>query len=313
MPEPSQNTQGDRVHDAPAQNWVDRYAPDYVQPYLRLARADRPIGSWLLLWPCWWSIALASGSFGGLLQNIDLLILFGVGSFVMRGAGCTYNDIVDRDFDAQVERTRSRPIPSGQVGVIQAWAFLIAQCLIGFLILISLSPLAIKLGFLSLGLIAIYPFMKRVTFWPQIWLGLTFNWGALMGWAAVTNSLSAAPIALYLGAIFWTIGYDTIYAHQDKEDDLMIGVKSSAIKLGENTASALGGFYGGAILLFLVAGFDASLGSLYYLGIALGAYHLMQQIQKVDIDNPGLCLDVFKSNRDFGAILMFAILAGISF
>lgn len=313
MSDTPQNDQSDRVHDAPTQNWVDRYAPAAAQPYLRLARADRPIGTWLLLWPCWWSIALASGSSLRLLGHLELLVLFGVGSFVMRGAGCTYNDIVDRDFDVQVERTRSRPIPSGQVSVKQAWVFLLAQCLVGFLILISLSPLAIKLGILSLGLIAIYPFMKRFTFWPQIWLGLTFNWGALMGWAAVTNSLSIAPIALYLGAIFWTIGYDTIYAHQDKEDDLMIGIKSSAIKLGDTTSSALNGFYGAAILLFLVAGFSASVGPLFYLGVALGAYHLLQQIQKVDIDNPSLCLEVFKSNRDFGVILMLAVVAGFFF
>lgn len=291
------------VADAVPQNWVDVWAPVATRPWLRLMRADRPIGTWLLLWPCAWSIMLASHETGFELYHLWLILLFAVGSFVMRGAGCTYNDIVDRDFDAQVERTRSRPIPAGQISVRNAWIFLGAQCLIGFLILISLTPYAIGLGVASLLLIAAYPFMKRVTWWPQVWLGLTFNWGALMGWAAVANGLSAAPVLLYLGAIFWTIGYDTIYAHQDKEDDAMIGVKSSAIKLGERTSFWLGIYYGVALALFLAAGFMANAGGLFFVALAVVGFHMIWQMRTVDIDDPAICLRVFKSNRDLGAIL----------
>jgi 4-hydroxybenzoate polyprenyltransferase len=297
-----------KVADAIPSNWVDRFAPLATRPYLRLARADRPIGTWLLLLPSWWGLLWAF-----ITQNTPLLpvlgymVLFAIGAFVMRGAGCTYNDIVDRDFDAQVERTRSRPIPSGQVSLRAAWAFLALQVLIGFAVLMTLSPYAIKLGVASLALIAVYPFMKRVTYWPQIWLGLTFNWGILMGYATLTNSLTWSPMLVYVAAIFWTIGYDTIYAHQDKEDDVMIGVKSTALKLLDRTPFWLGVFYGCTIGLLFLAGVLANLGVIYFLGLGLGTIHLMRQIRTLDVENPDECLATFKSNREFGLILCVSI------
>ncbi len=221
------------VADAVAGNWVDRNAPAVARPYLRLARMDRPIGTWLLLFPCWWSLALAEVSRLQPYPNVWYLALFAVGALAMRGAGCAYNDYVDRDYDAQVARTASRPIPSGQVRPRQALLFAVALALVGFVVLIQFNTFTIWLGISSLGLVALYPFMKRITYWPQLVLGLAFNWGALMGWAAVKGSLSAAPLLLYAGSVLWTIGYDTIYAHQDKEDDLMLGLKSTALRFGE--------------------------------------------------------------------------------
>ena len=204
------------------------------RPYARLARLDRPIGTWLLLLPCWWSVAMAAGAQGSASwKTVWLLVLFAIGATAMRGAGCTYNDIVDREFDASVARTRSRPIPSGKVSVKQAWAFLIAQCLIGLVVLLQFNAFAIVVGLASLAIVAAYPFMKRVTYWPQFVLGLAFNWGALMGWAVVMASLGAPAFLLYVGGIAWTLAYDTIYAHQDKEDDILIGLKSTALKFGD--------------------------------------------------------------------------------
>ncbi|MEQ9225392.1 MAG: 4-hydroxybenzoate octaprenyltransferase [Parvibaculum sp.] len=295
-----------RVADAPPANWVDRFAPRFARPYMRLARLDRPIGTWLLLLPCWWSIALAGR--GG--PDLWLMLLFAVGAVAMRGAGCTYNDIVDRDIDAAVERTRSRPIPSGAVGIDAAWAFLVAQCLVGLAVLLALNTFTVALGLASLALVAIYPFMKRITYWPQLVLGLAFNWGALMGWAAVTGSLSLAPVLLYLGAIVWTVGYDTIYAHQDKDDDALIGVKSSALKLGASTRKWLWLFYGAMIAALVASGAAASIGMFFYLGVALAAAQLVWQILKLDVDDPALCLKLFRSNRDFGFIVFAAIVAG---
>lgn len=303
----------DKVSDAAGTNWVDRYAPQGAKPYLRLARADRPIGTWLLLLPCWWGMALAMGQPNTHVSAGAIILyglLFAVGAFVMRGAGCTYNDIVDSDFDAQVERTRSRPIPSGQVSHKMALAFLALLCLVGLGVLVSFNSFTVLLGLSSLGLVAIYPFMKRITYWPQIWLGLTFNWGILMGWSAVTETLSLAPILLYAGSIFWTIGYDTIYAHQDKEDDLMIGVKSSALRLGQNSRFWIGGFYGATIGLALMAGLIAGLGPLFFVGILAASLHLIRQTGKLDTDDPGVCLQIFKSNRNFGFILLAAIILG---
>lgn len=295
-----------RIADAPPENWVDRHAPASARPYMRLARLDRPIGTWLLLLPCWWSLALASQGW----PPLALMALFAIGAVAMRGAGCTYNDIVDRDFDASVARTRRRPIPSGAVSVKAAWAFLIAQCLVGFLVLMSLNGFTIMLGFASLVLVAIYPFMKRITDWPQIVLGLAFNWGALMGWAAVTGALSLAPLLLYLGAIAWTVGYDTIYAHQDKEDDALIGVKSSALKLGHSTRKYLWIFYSVMIAALLASGAAVSLGAFFYIGVAIAAAHLAWQALTLDIDDPARCLTLFRSNRDFGFIVFAAIVAG---
>lgn len=302
-----------KVADAPRANWVDRFAPERAKPYLRLVRADRPIGTWLLLIPCWWGLALATGQPGidhapGTI--VKWAALFAIGAFVMRGAGCTWNDITDRNIDAKVERTRSRPIPSGQVSTKMAVFFLVDLLFFGFVILISFNPFTAWLGASSLVLVAIYPFMKRVTWWPQIWLGLTFNWGVLMGWSAATGNLSLAPLLFYFAAIFWTIGYDTIYAHQDKEDDLMVGVKSSAIRLGQNSKFWIGLFYGAAIGLMAAAGIVANLGPLFFIGLAAGAVHLLRQIGRVDINDPELCLAVFKSNRDFGFVILAAIILG---
>ncbi len=299
-----------QVADATGQNWVDQYAPQWARPYLRLARADRPIGTWLLLWPCLWSIGLASADQGLSGATLLLMLLFGIGSFVMRGAGCTYNDIVDHEFDAKVARTASRPIPSGAIRVTHAWVFLIVQCLVGLCVLLTLNSFAIILGASSLILIAIYPFMKRITYWPQAFLGLTFNWGALLGWAAVQGDLTWAPLILYAGGIAWTIGYDTIYAHQDKEDDALIGVKSTALRMGDETPAWLVIFYGVAWILFGVAGTLAGMNLLFHLGLLAAAAHLFWQIRSVNIDDPEKCLRLFKSNRDLGAILFFAILLG---
>lgn len=235
---------------------------------------------------------------------------FGVGAVVMRGAGCTFNDIVDRDLDAKVARTANRPLPAGKVTFVGAGLFLFAQCILGLAILFSFNSFAVTLGLLSVGLVVIYPFMKRVTYWPQLFLGLTFNWGALLGWAAHSGSLSVAAWLLYCGGIFWTIGYDTIYAHQDKEDDALIGVKSSALRLGARTGTAMWGFYGLALLLFAAAAHQAGLGwGFWPLWLASGV-HLGWQIRRLDIDAPEICLRLFRSNREFGLILFAAMVAG---
>lgn len=300
-------TETDRlIADAPRKNWVDRYAPAFAEPYLKLARLDRPIGTWLLLWPCWWSIALAADGW----PDLWLMVLFGIGAVVMRGAGCTYNDIVDRDIDGLVERTRLRPIPSGAVSLKQAFVFLGFQLLVGLAILLSLSPTAIALGFASVVLIAIYPWMKRITYWPQIVLGLVFNWGALMGYAAVRDGLSLAPVLLYLGGIGWTIGYDTIYAHQDKEDDALIGVKSSALKLGAATGTWLWGFYGAMVGGLVLVGLVGGMGLIYFALVLAAAGHLTWQIRTLAIDDDARCLKLFRSNRDFGLIVFVAMVAG---
>lgn len=299
----------DQVSDASRANWVDRFAPEASKPYLRLARADRPIGTWLLLIPCLWSMGLAGGA-GSWGATLLYALLFTIGSWAMRGAGCAWNDITDRGFDAKVERTRSRPIPSGQISVLGAAIFMGLLCLIGLMVLLQFNFFTIILGVSSLVLIVAYPFMKRITYWPQIWLGLTFNWGALVGWSASKGELSMAPLLLYVGAVFWTIGYDTIYAHQDKEDDLMIGVKSSAIKMGERSHFGIGICYGAALGFFAMAGLAAGLGPLFFAGLLVGGAHLLRQIQNVRIDAPDLCLKTFKSNRDFGFVVLAAIVAG---
>ncbi|MCE9648688.1 MAG: 4-hydroxybenzoate octaprenyltransferase [Parvibaculum sp.] len=295
-----------RVADAPPENWVDLYAPAFARPYMRLARLDRPIGTWLLLLPGWWAIALAADGW----PDLRLMLLFAVGAIVMRGAGCTFNDIVDRDFDGRVERTRLRPIPSGAISVKAAWAFLVVQCLVGLCVLLSLPMTAIALGFASLALIAIYPFMKRITYWPQFVLGLAFNWGALMGYAAARDTLALAPVLLYLGAIAWTIGYDTIYAHQDKDDDALIGVKSTALRFGAATHKWMWGFYSVMIAALVLVGAIAGLGSIYYAGIFFAGAQLVSQILRLDIDDASKCLALFRSNRDFGLIVFAAFVAG---
>jgi 4-hydroxybenzoate polyprenyltransferase len=297
------------VADAAPGNWVDAWLPAAAKPYARLARLDRPIGWWLLMWPCWWSAALAAVAAGRPFPDPWHLALFMVGAIAMRGAGCTYNDIVDRDFDARVARTRSRPIPSGQVSVRGAWAFLVAQALVGLGVLLQFNGFAIATGVASLLTVVVYPFMKRVTYWPQAFLGLAFSWGALMGWAAVFGRLDAAALVLYAGSILWVIGYDTIYAHQDKEDDLMVGVRSTARLFGPRTRPMLALFYAGAVLLLAVAGWLAGARGPYYVGLALAGVHLGSQVARLDTEDPAVCLRLFKSNRDVGWIVFFGTVA----
>ena len=290
-----------RVADSTG-NWVDGVAPAWARPYLRLARLDRPIGSWLLLMPCWWSVGLAAVHAGSQV-NLWHLLLFFIGAFAMRGAGCTWNDIVDRDLDARVERTRSRPIPSGQVTVASAAAFLVLQALVGLAVLLQFNRFTIYVGFASLAVVAIYPFMKRITYWPQIVLGLAFSWGALMGWPATFARLDLPALLLYAGAISWVIGYDTIYAHQDREDDALIGIKSTALLFRERTKLMLASFYALAVGLIALAGWSAGAGLVFALGLLAFAAHLAWQIARLDVDDPINCLVVFKSNRDAGLIL----------
>ncbi len=297
----------DRVPDAPPGNWVDRLAPAAVKPYLRLARFDRPIGAWLLLFPAWWGQALAELSTGRPHPNLWYLALFLLGAFVMRGAGCTYNDIVDRDFDARVARTAARPIASGQVSVAQAFIFLAALCLLGLGVLLQFNLFTVVLGASSLLLIAVYPFAKRFTFWPQLVLGLTFKWGALVGWAAVTGSLALPALLLYAGSVLWTIGYDTIYAHQDKEDDALVGLKSTALRFGDATRRWLAGFYAGAVLLWGVAGLMAGGRLAFLLALTLAAVQLAWQVATLDTRDGGNCLARFKSNRWVGWLLLLGL------
>ena len=298
---------GARVADATG-NWVDTRAPSWSRPYLRLARFDRPIGSWLLLMPCWWSTALASGVLHEIGRLPLVVALFFVGAFVMRGAGCTWNDITDRKLDALVERTRSRPIPAGQVSVPQAVTFLVVQALIGLLVLLQFNRFAIMTGIASLLIVAIYPFMKRITWWPQIVLGLAFSWGALMGFAVLLGRIDAAALWLYAGSIAWVIGYDTIYAHQDAEDDALIGIKSTALLFGARTRPALVAFYALAVVLIGIALALTGAGALAWTGLAMFAAHLAWQIARLDISDTALCLRVFKSNRDAGLLLFAGLL-----
>ncbi len=286
-------------------DWVDRYAPAALRPFARLARLDRPIGTWLLLFPCWWGIAFAADRW----PDWYLIALFGIGALVMRGAGCTFNDIVDRDFDGRVERTRTRPIPSGAVSLRGAIAFMGLLLAIGAAILFSLNALSIALGIAVIALISTYPFMKRFTYWPQFFLGLNFNWGALMGWTAVRGDLGWPPILLYLGGIAWTLGYDTIYAHQDKDDDVLIGVKSSALALGRLTRPFLFVFYIAAVILWAAAGEAAGFGLPFRIALVLVFFQLCWQAAKVDIDDPADCLAKFKSNRVTGWVMLLGIIA----
>ncbi len=311
MPEP-----GGRVADAPKGNWVDRLAPVRARPYLRLSRADRPIGTWLLLIPCWWGALLAAAHQGGFgLREAWVMLGCAIGAFLMRGAGCTWNDIADRDFDAQVARTRSRPLPSGQISTRQAAIWMILQMLLALAILLTFDRLAVALGAASLLLVAIYPFAKRFTWWPQLFLGLAFNWGALLAWAAVAGTLHPAALALYGAGIAWTLFYDTIYAHQDKEDDALIGVKSTARLFGSATRRWLRRFLFAAVTLMALAVILALVpgSSLTALAVALGGvwafgWHLAWQNTRLDIDDPETCLRLFRANRDAGLIpaLFFA-------
>jgi 4-hydroxybenzoate polyprenyltransferase len=297
-----------RVSDA-TDNWVDTRAPLWSRPYLRLSRLDRPIGSWLLLMPCWWSAALAAGIAHDISRLPLIVVLFFIGAFAMRGAGCTWNDITDRDLDALVERTRSRPIPAGQVSVAQAAVFLVLQALAGLAVLLQFNRFAVGCGIASLIIVAVYPFMKRITYWPQIVLGLAFSWGALMGFAVTFGRIDATALVLYAGSIAWVIGYDTIYAHQDTEDDALIGIKSTALLFGAKTRPALMVFYGLAVVLIGMALALADVRWPAWLGLAAFAAQLAWQIAKLRIGDPALCLRIFKSNRDAGLLLFAGLLA----
>ncbi len=305
-----------RVADAPSDNWVYRVLPRSAWPYAQLARWDRPIGWQLLMWPCFWSAALAAnaahdeGVFSASLFLFHLIVFF-IGAVAMRGAGCTYNDLVDHDIDMEVARTRSRPLPSGRVSRFEAKTFLAVQALVGLLVLIQFNTFTIVLGILSLAVVAVYPFAKRFTDWPQFFLGLAFSWGALMGWAAVFGSLSAASIWLYLAAIAWTIGYDTIYAHQDKEDDELIGVRSTARLFAENTRAWLVGLYGFTLFFLLFAFAAAGVGFFAYAGLLAAAVMFAWQVVILDIDNADQCLRLFKFNTRIGAILFLGLTLSI--
>ena len=296
--------------DAVVFTWVDR-APGTLRPFLRLARLDRPIGIWLLFWPCLFGLilgAIASERPFSALHDVYFVALFAIGALAMRGAGCTYNDIVDRDIDRQVARTRGRPIPSGAVTLRQAWLFLGAQLAAGLAVLLQLNLFAIEIGAASLLLVAAYPFMKRITWWPQAWLGLTFNWGALVGFAAQTGAIDAADAMLYAGLFFWTLGYDTIYALQDKEDDALIGVKSTARLFGRRAKDWVLAFYAVAFALILAAGFAAHAGWPFgFVMLAAGA-HLLWQVHTLKIEDPARCLKLFRANRDTGALIALALL-----
>ena len=289
-------------------NWVDSRAPFWSRPYLRLSRFDRPIGSWLLLMPCWWSAALAAGLLRDITALPSVIVLFFLGAFAMRGAGCTWNDINDRNLDAMVERTRSRPIPAGQVSVPRAAAFLILQSMIGLAVLLQFNRFAVATGIASLVIVAVYPFMKRITWWPQLVLGLAFSWGALRGFAVMLGHLDAPALWLYAGSIAWVIGYDTIYAHQDAEDDALIGIKSTARLFGARTQRALVLIYGMAVVLIAAALAQAGAHGPAWIGLAAFAAHLGWQIRRLDIGDPALCLRVFKSNRDAGLMLFAGLL-----
>jgi len=298
--------QPDSASDIPADGWIDRLAPAAARPYLRLARLDRPVGWWLLLLPCWWGTALAADGW----PDAGYLALFLVGAIVMRGAGCTLNDIVDRDVDRRVARTASRPVASGAVSVGQAFGWLGALSLVGLVVLLRFNAFTAALGAASLLLVAVYPFMKRIPDWPQAWLGLTFNYGALLGWSAVHGGLDVPALALYAAGIAWTLGYDTIYAHQDKEDDALIGVRSTALRLGDRTRPWLAGFYAITVTMLAVAGLLAGLDWPFWPGLAVAALHFAWQVRRVDLDDPRHCLAVFKANRDVGLIIFAAIVAG---
>ncbi|WP_269423931.1 4-hydroxybenzoate octaprenyltransferase [Kiloniella laminariae] len=307
------SARNDSASDIVDDHLIIRLSPACMRPYLRLARLDRPIGTWLLLFPCWWSLALAATApgyqFGSPYTPWYMPLLFAVGAIVMRGAGCTLNDMADRDFDRKVARTATRPLASGELSMRQAIAFLALQLLLGFLVILQFNNFTILLATASLLLVVFYPFMKRITYWPQAWLGLTFNWGALVGWAAVRGDLSLAPLLLYIGGLAWTLGYDTIYAHQDKEDDALVGVKSTALRLGHKTRNWLILFYSICSLCFALSGWLLALPWPFWLGIVSMVIHFSWQILRLDIDDPHNCLYLFKSNRTIGWIFLAGIAA----
>lgn len=306
------------VADALRGSWVHRFLPEPLWPYAQLARWERPIGWRLLMWPCWWSVMLAANHQAIVTgappdwPRLGLyLLLFTLGAVIMRGAGCTYNDLADEDIDEKVARTRSRPLPSGRVSRRQAMVFLALQLLAGLLVLVQFNRFAIIIGFVSMITVIVYPFMKRITWWPQLFLGFAFSWGALMGWSAWLAELSPPPLLLYLGSICWVIGYDTIYAHQDIEDDALVGVKSTARLFGARTHVALFVLYGAALTLFAAAFWTAAMPPLAWLGLLGAALHMGWQIRVLDIADPALCLRLFKSNSHLGWLMFFGLAAAL--
>jgi len=304
------------IADAIPQGWVDTRAPHQWRPFLRLARYDRPIGFWLLAIPCWIGMALAHLGQPWTTHDGLLALSFWVGALAMRGAGCTYNDIVDRDLDAKVSRTALRPIASGAVSVKTAWAFLMLQCLVGLGVLIILPAMARFVALAAIPLILAYPYMKRITFWPQAWLGLTFNWGVLVGYVAIHGTITTPLLLAYAGLFFWTLGYDTIYAHQDKEDDALIGVKSTARLFGRHTKNALFVIYAATLILLAFAGITQTalletadqatlVGS--WLPTLLFAFFLAEQITKTDFNDANACLRAFKQNKIAGLVYVITL------
>jgi 4-hydroxybenzoate polyprenyltransferase len=297
------------IKDAVKAHWAERLPPGWL-PYAQLMRLERPIGWWLLLLPCWWGLALATLAQGGGLPNLWHGLLFLIGAITMRGAGCVVNDLADQDFDAKVERTRNRPLPSGRVTHKQAYIFLAALLLIGLVVLVQFNRMTIITAIASLAIVAVYPFMKRLTYVPQLVLGFAFNWGALVGWTAETGALNATPIALYIGGIFWTLAYDTIYAHQDKEDDVLIGVKSTALLLGKSTRGWLALFFTATLIFIAVALWLVSAPLVAYLGLAAAAAHALWQVQRFNDEDNIRCLQLFRANRNFGLLILVGMIAG---
>jgi 4-hydroxybenzoate polyprenyltransferase len=300
------------VHtDIARQHWTQRILPSPWRPYARLARFDRPIGIWLLLFPCWWSLAMAWDGMRVSLPDLGLqFVLFGIGAIAMRGAGCTWNDILDRDVDARVERTRARPLPAGEISVRAAMVFLLAQSVVGLLVLLSFPPFAIMVGAASLLVVAVYPLMKRLTDWPQVVLGFAFNWGALLGWAVLRGEIGWPAIALYIGGIAWTLVYDTIYAMQDQRDDAIVGVRSTARRFAANPVRWLSFFAVVTVLLFGLAIHVAALAWPAWIGLAAAAAHLVWQIATLNPHDPADCLAKFRANRHLGWLLLLGLLAG---
>ena len=306
-----------RVSDAKERNWVDNFCPEWSQPFLRLSRMDRPIGTWLLLIPCWWGLLVAILQSGGTLISLKVLwiaIVCILGAILMRGAGCTWNDITDRNLDAKVARSKSRPLPSGLISLKLAVIWMIIQLILSAILLLTLNWFAVFVGVLSLVVVVIYPFAKRFTWWPQLFLGFAFNWGVLLSWSAYQNSLSISPLFLYIAGIFWTLFYDTIYAHQDKEDDVRIGIKSTALRLGSKTTRWLHFFLIGVVVFYIL-----TMSTIYFegprffsllfcvVGILLMSCHLFVQIKKLDINDAEKCLTLFRSNRDSGLLLVASL------
>jgi 4-hydroxybenzoate polyprenyltransferase len=296
------NATTDIVPDSERRGFIGALPPR-LRPYASLMRLDRPIGSWLLYWPCAWSVALA-----GVGGRWDLFLWLALGAFAMRSAGCVYNDIVDRELDRQVERTRLRPLASRRVSLGSAWALIALLCLLGLVVLLQLKWAAALVALASLAPVAAYPFMKRITWWPQAWLGLVFSWGALVGWPAVTGGLSLTPFVLWFGSIAWVVGYDTLYAIQDKEDDALVGVKSSALRLGSRAAIGVAFFYAAALLLWGVAVWMVRPDWLALVALLPAALHLANQALRADPADGDLALALFRSNRTCGLLVFLAML-----